>query len=257
MKSLYHNLFISLLSLAMVFMTSCQRESPCDTLECGQYGHCTIDSNGDPVCDCDDGYVGTPCQAIDLCPPGVCENGGTCLIDEFGNAYCDCADGFTGETCSEIDPCIAEACEGNTTCNRLSDGTYECICIDGYEDGDNPPCDVEMREKFIGTYTAQIVCFPTEDPNNVTFDIGTSTISKDPNNVRRIIFDELGFFDTEIYGLVIESNKFVIPIQYAYPNDSTLIRGINEVFIENNAMSIFYKYNNEDGDEMTCQVILF
>ena len=233
----------------MIFFSACERESPCNTIDCGQYGHCTIDSNGTPVCDCDDGYVGTPCQAIDLCPPGVCENGGTCLIDDFGNAYCECADGFTGETCSEIDICFG-ACGANMTCKLLSENTYECICLDGYEDGDNPPCDVEMREKFLGTYYNSLTSC-----NNGEAIQDTYIISKDPNNVRRIIFDKFGTFDTEVYGLVIESNKFVIPLQYT--SNDILIRGVEEASLENMAISIYYKYDNEEGDEVTCQFILF
>ncbi len=230
----------------MIFFSSCERESPCNTLDCGIHGHCTIDSNGDPVCDCDEGYIGTPCEAIDQCSLIVCENGGSCQIDEEGNAYCECPDGFIGENCEAIDYCFQAQCEGNTICNILPDNSTECICMDGYEDGDEP-CDTEMRERFIGTYDIVTICFdaPTEIISEVC------EISKDPDHIRRMVFDKFGNFATEIYGFVIETNNFAIPLQYNANNELTksiLTSNISEA----GGISILYKYETIDG-ERTCQ----
>jgi hypothetical protein len=196
----------------------------------------------------------------------VCENGGTCLIDDFGNAYCECAEGFTGVNCSEIDACFEANCQGNTTCNLLPDGTYECICLDGYEDGDNPPCDVEMRAKFLGTYDMLTVCYPTSNPSNTSFYSDVCTISgTDTNNVRRIAFDNFGDLGTEVYGLVIESNGLVVPLQYAdkYISDNdfntVLARGIETSSLVYDAsdtiISLWYKY--EEEEEITCQILFY
>ncbi|MGB1205981.1 MAG: calcium-binding EGF-like domain-containing protein [Chitinophagales bacterium] len=248
MKSSYHIFLIGLLSISITFLASCQRESPCDTLDCGQYGHCTIDNNGDPVCDCDDGYFGTPCQAIEACSLINCENGGTCQTDDEGNAYCQCPDGFTGENCEEIDHCFEAECVGNTTCNLLSDGTYECICMDGYEDGDEP-CDTEMRERFIGTYDILTICL--DAPSEFISDV--CEISKDPDNIRRITFDKFGHFGTEIYGFVMETNRFAIPLQYSIDNELT--KSTFTANITNGQISILYKHESTDG-ERECQSIL-
>ena len=38
---------------------------------------------------------------INVCDPNPCHNGGNCTVDENGEAICECAPGYEGEYCCD------------------------------------------------------------------------------------------------------------------------------------------------------------
>ncbi len=130
--------------------------------------------NGDP---CTDGYC-----SYGSCLSGnsVCENDGVCSLDGEGNAVCDCAEGYAGTYCTECDDSeglyfsFLDMCLPRNPCwnpiweNQLcADDELEGACpLTGYCDTTHPSGNqyVCIPDMCVSDGTDSI-CAPMEDPD--------------------------------------------------------------------------------------------
>ncbi len=112
----------------------------CEAYQCPANSTCR-GVDGDPFCDCDDGWIGSPGVSASACYPATTETG-TCRDTDDGIA-CDCNEGYnhvpdqiecsmTAATCAELD------CDVNATCQQMAAG-FVCACKPNYE-GNGQTC---------------------------------------------------------------------------------------------------------------------
>ncbi len=91
-------------------------DDPCT--EVGQVpGTCTMISDTDFACDCEEDFSGDKCEPVaGGCASVLCENDGMCVEDGDGNTSCECADRFGGDTCGECLPPYQNPASGCTEC---------------------------------------------------------------------------------------------------------------------------------------------
>lgn len=181
---------IFILSLAVLF-DSCDTTGgvdPCETVDCGPNGDCLVSATGDPFCNCDPGFSGANCENIDD-PCASCPVNSTCQTDSVtGEQFCECDSGFSGPNCEDVvDPCAT--CPTNSTCvTDSTTGEQFCECDLGYEGSE---CDVEIRSKFLGTFTGRVDYADgdvfTDFTNNVT-------VTADPSNVEQFFINNFEDF---------------------------------------------------------------
>ncbi len=142
--------------------------------------------------------------APDACVGLVCQNGGTCFINQNGEPECDCPDGYEGVNCEIIDYCFGVTCPPNVTEDSPvydeTDGNCYCYCNPGYE-GEN--CELLSRDKFLGSYYASDVCTSGEFDYEVTiteslddnafFINGLSNFDNPPVSIKAILIDSYQF----------------------------------------------------------------
>ncbi|CAB3403307.1 unnamed protein product [Caenorhabditis bovis] len=126
-----------------------------EEFECQNGGTCFAGPFREPLCQCEQGYIGKHCET--KCPEGYgglrcnihledkvcgpnlakCLNGGVCA-----GGFCICHANYTGDRCElsriqlhrETDICATEPCLNNATCVNLDHSIgYVCMCKDGYE----------------------------------------------------------------------------------------------------------------------------
>ncbi len=68
----------------------------CDIKKCGDNGTFKLDSDGNPTCVCDPGYVGDNLRDRCKYSRASCNNHGNPVIDANGNMKCDCDNGWKG-----------------------------------------------------------------------------------------------------------------------------------------------------------------
>ncbi len=119
-----------------------------------------------------------PCETVN------CING-DCLVSATGDPFCNCDPGFSGPTCEDVDdPCAGDVCPLNSTCMIDSvTGEAFCECDLGYE-GAN--CDVEIRAKFLGTYTGRVDYAEGDPFTDFTQNV---TVTADPSNIEQFFIN--------------------------------------------------------------------
>ncbi|XP_014672260.1 PREDICTED: protein jagged-1-like [Priapulus caudatus] len=104
----------------------------CEVYKCSGYcvhGGCLLNSNGEPSCECVDGWTGEKCdQHIPSCE-NYCKNGGTCHLKSDGLPECMCTPNFLGDKCQH---CNKLKCENEGICQYDPSAPY-CICPQPYE----------------------------------------------------------------------------------------------------------------------------
>ncbi len=281
-KSWYvYGLMLLTLTVLLVSQSACKKD-PCKDLNCVN-GDCVENSNGDASCLCDAGFYGEFCQNVDPCHSinNPCQNGGTCSNNN-GVASCDCPVGYTGASCETVIPCDTITCLNDAGCEVDASGIPSCICQpgyfgvncesydpclavdcpetatcidgvcycpDGYE-GDN--CDVEIREKFYGTYEADDLC----ESANYTYEVEILVAS---NGVNEFFISGFGGFSSpaiSVVAYVIDETSFEIPAS-EYPNipniESTALCTYDTV---SGQISIAYTVEQNDGSIDNCNLIL-
>ncbi len=114
---------------------------PCANIDCGE-GVCAL-QNGEPVCQCFDGYItqGLSCIA-DPCTSNPCVFGLCRVVG--GVASCQCDEGYAGTLCEHCDagyrpmngrciqgdPCEDDPCAFGVC--AMIDGEKTCVCHEGY-----------------------------------------------------------------------------------------------------------------------------
>lgn len=141
------------------FIILVERPQPCQPSPCGPNSQCR-DINGQAVCSCLIGYIGSPpscrpeCMVSTDCRPdeacsnrkcikpcqGACGINAKCQVINH-NPICSCPTSYTGDPfirCvhqeilpDKIDACIPSPCGPNSIC-RESSGTPTCSCKVGY-----------------------------------------------------------------------------------------------------------------------------
>ncbi len=107
----------------------CHKAEPnlCQGVECSGHGTCAVDTDGNALCVCDDGYHrdGLACLQDDPCDPDPCSGNGTC---DAGSCTCD--QGYTGSAC---DSCASGYHPEGAACVADS-----CVAVlsDDFDDGD-------------------------------------------------------------------------------------------------------------------------
>lgn len=168
---------------------------------------------------CDTTTGTDPCETVN------CING-DCLVSATGDPFCNCNPGFSGPTCETVDdPCSAVQCPSNATCLIDSvTGEAYCECDLGYE-GDN--CDVEIRSKFLGTYTGKV----TYTDGDIFTDFAQSvTVTADPSNIEQFFinnFEDYSIPSAERFSFLskvrpIDQKANTFEILNSYTKDYTL-----------------------------------
>ncbi|MFK7903689.1 MAG: hypothetical protein AB8B69_01120 [Chitinophagales bacterium] len=177
-----------LVGVTMTF-TACEEpgggDDPCQTVNCIN-GDCLVSATGDPFCNCDPGFSGPTCETPD-CSIDCGENG-NCVTDASGVESCECINGYSGVDClTPPDPCFNVECPTNASC-VVDAGEAFCECNFGYE-GDN--CDIEVRSKFLGTYTGQVDYTDGDVFTDFTENV---TVTADPNDVEQFFINSFEDF---------------------------------------------------------------
>ena len=145
-------------------------------------------------------------SGCDKCKNTTCENGGTCVDGE-----CQCPPSYSGDNCENFTPCLNVVCNNGGTCNTT---TGECDCAQGYE---GPTCDEETRDKYVGSYTVDDDCYPQQY---------NCAIIKDPNEVTRFVFSDLGAYGVnDFYGVVDAPASNEPVLTFTIPNQTS--SGVN------------------------------
>ncbi len=136
------------------------------------------------------------------------------------------------------DPCKDVECLNGGVCDE-----GECICATGYEGTD---CGVEMRTKFLGSYTFIDGCYPGTTTNST---IATSSDAINKVTVTNILGTSLGgTVKAEINGVSITvPSQTVMDID----NDPWTIQGMSTGSLANNTFSISIQYTFGTQSE-TC-----
>ncbi len=228
-------LFIVLIT----FISSCESGSPCDTIECIN-GRCAIDTMGNPICSCFDGWKGVTCETPS-CSEVDCGTNGTCIIGAEGVPICDCEGGWTGVNCEEQDLCFNVSCPATGVCIE-----GECSCLPYYEGDDCVP----MRDKFLGNYNNGNSACPTPEDYDLE-------IVEDPDDISKIIlknFHAVGGPGTEISASIIASTSMIIP--YQTDDAGVIFKSTNTGRLSGNTLTIEYKVEQEDGNLITCTLTM-
>ena len=145
--------------MIVIFFISVANPEPCYPSPCGPNSQCR-NINGQPVCSCLEGYIGTPpsCKpecivSTDCLPDEACTNRkcikscqGACGINAKcqpinHNPICSCPSPYTGDPFIRcilqefepviVDACIPSPCGPNSVCKEVS-GTPICSCKSEY-----------------------------------------------------------------------------------------------------------------------------
>ncbi len=273
------------------FFSACNDDKPCDGLDCGPNGTCVIDKNFEPHCACLPGYYGDFCEFYDPCRLIECANGGTKEIDsedptvchcicsteydgefcEFQNfclditcqnggiavnqpnlssCLCECPPEFIGTLCETPNPCASVTCPTNATCQLTPNIEAICVCNAGWEGND---CEIEIREKYIGAYTAK--SYYNDGSATLPY---TCIISKYPDDVTKMYFSHL-LVNTvgsnpielkDVYAVVYQSNTFALPVQNVFPNNEQVKSvSIGQRNSTTGVVTVYYTYL-KDGVEL-------
>ncbi|KAK2179760.1 hypothetical protein NP493_474g05020 [Ridgeia piscesae] len=106
----------------------------CSAVKCEHGGNCSVNPQGQWLCDCVTFFQGALCETRGPCVDAPCKNSAVCHQGETGPDYnCTCLQGWRGKNCSEdINECTElTPCQNNATCTN-SDGSYKCTCVPGY-----------------------------------------------------------------------------------------------------------------------------
>jgi len=133
---------------------------------------------------------------------------------------------FLMNACS--DPCKDVECLNGGICDE-----GDCICAAGYEGTD---CAVEMRTKFIGSYTIVDSCEPQSR---------TSTISTSSSDVKKVLISNI--IDATLGGTAvaeIDGTKITIAQQNVTDSASNIwsVKGINTGTFANNSFQITVQF---------------
>lgn len=151
MRNFLFFLFLSLVFIPTLFITSCQKDL-CKKSDCGTNGTC---NPADGACVCKAGYEvnanSGKCEKISLCKNVDCGLNGHC--DE-NTGTCTCDAGYVWSyiqgKCIPTPACLGINCM-NGSCDE---NTGLCICNEGYERDAQGRCTIEKRHKFLGTWSA-------------------------------------------------------------------------------------------------------
>ncbi len=190
----------------------------------------------------------TSCKNDDEDPCGLtCQNGGVCVVDTIEGNYCNCPFGYLGERCETFDLCASLDCEsGGGTCIADGKGGFVCDCPSGFE-GD---CTEEIREKFIGAFTADDVC---SIGGNYNYIVNVVPIE---GELLKLRFENFGGLLSTVIVTLKENNRFEIPAQ----DDGTgrIFETLGEGVIGpiTKTMNLNYKVTLTDGTSETCELSL-
>ncbi|KAK1155658.1 hypothetical protein AOXY_G26555 [Acipenser oxyrinchus oxyrinchus] len=101
--------------------------------ECLNGGTCYKNSQGNVLCSCPPGFLGTLCQTSNPCQNNPCQQGGSCQPHREGGGYtCTCRTGFEGHHCEQdSDECLEQICRNEAPCFNTFGG-FVCACQTGW-----------------------------------------------------------------------------------------------------------------------------
>ncbi len=130
--------------------------NPCDGIDCGGHGTCSVDASNAPKCTCEASFhnsstnaliceandPGNPCSGID------CGGHGTCSVDASNAPKCTCEASFHNSSTNALlceandpgDPCSGIDCSGHGTCKADANNQPVCDCESGYIPADVNQC---------------------------------------------------------------------------------------------------------------------
>ena len=110
-----------------VAFAGCPQDEICDSsMTCSGHGTCVV-VGGEPVCECDDGYVRDRRQCVDPCEGISCSGHGTCVAEGVYKR-CECDDGYqaVGLSCQDLHNCV----DGDEDGYGVGDDCTEVDCDD-------------------------------------------------------------------------------------------------------------------------------
>ncbi|EGT59406.1 CBN-CRB-1 protein [Caenorhabditis brenneri] len=165
----------------------------CSDIRCQNGGVCKIDAEGEPYCDCPEGYEGPFCEPKSGCTINPCQNGGTCQ-DADGQYFCHCKNGFAGVHCETLEepstpiptlgnfPVLTtsgvdqlsqneitcEDCVNSSNCLDTESGLV-CVCRSGFF---GQKCDQKHNKCAKVVCPAGQTCNQISENNNITAQCG-------------------------------------------------------------------------------------
>ena len=162
-KHLRRNAAYALACSAMLLFSACSDDSkstpapnPCDIIDCGGHGKCSVDAANTPKCTCDASFHNSTsnaliCEANDTADPckGIdCGGHGKCSVDAANAPKCTCDASFHNSSSNALiceandtaDPCNGIDCSGHGTCKTGTDKQPVCDCDSGYIPADGNQC---------------------------------------------------------------------------------------------------------------------
>lgn len=154
--------------------------SKCENEVCDNHGTCELNTNGEPVCNCENGFKNEGnLNCVNVCQNITCNNHGNCEPDTNNNPVCNCDTGYGhGETEIEcIYVCNNVNCQENAHCESDENSLPVCICNENYQDNNNDQiCKPDCTNVQCGTnqvcsdLSGNAICICKENYQDNNFD---------------------------------------------------------------------------------------
>lgn len=155
----------------------------------------------------------------------------SCNTDKCEDVVCTvgtCVDGVCVDPCEDVDCGIGGTC---------TEGL--CICDAGYEQDTSGACNIEMRTKFIGSWTVSDACTNSGTASYTVTAANASASVMDFN-----VTNFWALFTNAVVGNVTTSNEFTIARQEP-DGDSYFVESIGTGTLSGNTISIQYVVSDE------------